>query len=182
MGAVYKICVFCGSSDGSSDIYKNTATALGHFIADHNFQLVYGGAKIGLMGAVADAVLAGGGHAIGVIPEHLKIREVVHDGLSELHTTQTMQERQKKMADLGDAFVILPGGIGTLAEFFEILTFKQLGLHGKPILVLNIAGYWDSLLGMLSKLQDHDFGRGDLGQLFDVIDDITALKGIFPKK
>jgi len=142
------VCVFCGSSAGTRPAYIEAARALGTTLAAHNLGLVYGGSKVGLMGAVADATLAAGGEAIGVIPEFLEAKEIAHTGLTQLHVVRSMHERKALMADLSDAFVALPGGYGTLEELLEILTWGQLGLHSKPIALLNIEGYYDPLLAL----------------------------------
>jgi uncharacterized protein (TIGR00730 family) len=143
-----KICVFCGSSSGSHPIYLETASHLGSLLAERGIGVVYGGAHVGLMGAVADATLASGGEVIGVIPQALVDREIAHTGLTELHIVRTMHERKMKMADLSDAFVALPGGFGTVEEFCEVLTWNHLGFHNKPCGLLNTRGYYDSLLAL----------------------------------
>ena len=140
MNIVGNLCVFCGSSTAVARGYLDLAAQAGALIARCGMGLVYGGSRIGLMGAMADAALAEGGRVVGVIPRFLKTKEVAHTGLSELHMTETMHERQVGMAERADAFLVLPGGYGTLAEFFEVLTWKQLGLHDKPIAVLNGSG------------------------------------------
>jgi uncharacterized protein (TIGR00730 family) len=150
-GQMKSICVFCGSSPGRRTEYHDAARALGAALALHEIKLVYGGGRVGLMGILADSVLAAGGSVTGVIPEHLWEREVGHSGLSELHIVHSMHERKAMMANLSDAFVALPGGIGTLEEFFEIWTWGQLGLHKKPFGILNVAGYYT----LLAQLIDH---------------------------
>ena len=144
-----RICVFCGSSAGSRPEYRGCAEELGVELTRRNIGLVYGGGNVGLMGAIADAVLAAGGEAIGVIPEHLMNREIGHKQLTKLHIVRSMRERKATMADLSDAFVALPGGFGTLEEFFEVLTWSQLGLHLKPCGIVNVLGYYTPLLAML---------------------------------
>lgn len=139
------ICVFCGSSPGRDPSYLAQASAFGALLAQRGIGLVYGGARVGLMGALADAVLAGGGQAIGVIPEALVSREVAHRGLSELHVVSSMHERKAKMAQLSSAFLALPGGIGTLEELFEVWTWNQLGLHQKPCALLDLNGFYTGL-------------------------------------
>lgn len=178
MSDLRSVCVFCASSTDIDDLYKQTAAQVGRMIAAQNLRLVYGGAHVGLMGIAADAALAGGGEVVGVIPENLKARELMHTGLTQLHVTQTMQERQKMMADLSDAFVVLPGGLGTLAEFFEVLTWKQLGLHEKRIIILNIGGYWDGLLAMIDQIQDHGFSHGSARALFEVVDRVEMFEDV----
>jgi len=147
--AVKHICVFCGSSAGDDPRFLDIARRLGSLIAGRGLGLVYGGATVGLMGAVADAVLAGGGHVTGVIPSRLVERELAHHGLPDLRVVASMHERKALMADLADAFIALPGGIGTLEETFEVLTWAQLGLHHKPVGLLDAGGYYGSLLAFL---------------------------------
>lgn len=151
------IAVFCGSSEGASSIYKESAAHLGRELAERQLTLIYGGAKVGLMGAVADAVLAHGGKAIGVLPYFLQSREIAHQGLTELILVDSMHERKAKMADLADGFVALPGGPGTLEEYFEIFTWGQLGLHQKPCGLLNVNGYFDPLLAMFDQMERERF-------------------------
>jgi len=139
------ICVFCGSSTGRNSSYQGAAVKLGQLMADNNFNLVYGGGNIGLMGEIAQSVMKNGGKAIGVIPQFLVEKELVYDGLTEVHVVETMHERKAKMAEMADAFIAMPGGFGTLEETVEVLTWAQLGLHRKPVGLLNIDGYYDSL-------------------------------------
>lgn len=146
-----RLCVFSGSSTGISAAYECAARRLGEQLARSGIDLVYGGAAVGLMGAVADAVLASGGRVIGVIPQALVEKEVAHRGLTELRIVSSMHERKALMADLADAFVALPGGYGTLDEFCEVLTWAQLSLHGKPCGLLNVAGYYDPLLAQVAR-------------------------------
>ncbi len=143
------LAVFCGSSSGSRPEYAVAAAALGQAMAARKVRLVYGGGGVGLMGVVADAVLGGGGDVVGVLPVHLAGREVAHDGLADLRVVATMHERKALMAELADGFVALPGGLGTLEELFEVLTWKQLGLHDKPVGLLDVAGYYDGLASFL---------------------------------
>ena len=143
------ICIFCGSNEGARPEYRKAADDMGRTIARRGLTLVYGGADVGLMGAVADAALAEGGPVIGVIPQSLAAREIAHPGLTELHVVGTLHERKVMMAELSDAFVSLPGGYGTLDELFEMLTWSQIGTHLKPSGLLNIAGYFDPLLALL---------------------------------
>jgi uncharacterized protein (TIGR00730 family) len=146
------IAVYCGSSFGMNPAYQKAARTLGQLLATRGLGLVYGGGNVGLMGATADAALEAGGTVIGVIPHALEQREVAHRGLSTLHVVPDMHARKAKMIELADAFIVLPGGIGTLEELFEVWTWAQLGYHQKPVGLLNIAGYFDSLLEFL------DFG------------------------
>jgi uncharacterized protein (TIGR00730 family) len=143
-----RICVFCGSSQGSRSEYRVAAEELGAELVRRKIGLVYGGGNVGLMGVLADAVLAAGGEAVGVIPENLMAREVGHKGLTKLHVVRSMHERKALMADLSDAFVAMSGGYGTLEEFCEMVTWSQLGLHAKPCGVLNVLGYYSPLLAM----------------------------------
>lgn len=157
--ALKRVCVYCGSNPGRLPVYREAAAALGRELVQRNIALVYGGAGIGVMGAVADAVLENGGEAIGVIPQSLAIREVAHTRLSELIVVTSMHERKALMAELSDAFVALPGGWGTFEELFEMLTWAQLGIHEKPCGVLNVAGYYDHLSLFLQHAMDERFVR-----------------------
>lgn len=157
MRAMRRICVFCGSRSGGRPEYAAAARDLGVLLAGHNLCLVYGGGKVGLMGVLADAVMAAGGEVIGVIPASLADREVAHGGITELRVVSTMHERKALMAELSDAFIALPGGFGTLDETFEILTWAQLGLHTKPCGILNAGGYFDSLLVFLDSAVQEGF-------------------------
>ena len=150
------MCVYCGSSAGVRGEYAQAAVALGQVLAERGLGVVYGGGNIGLMGILARAALDAGGEVIGVIPESLRDRGLAQTGLSELRVVQTMHERKALMADLSDGFIALPGGLGTLEEFFEIVTWSQLGLHVKPCGLLNAAGYFDGLVGFL----DHAVAEG----------------------
>ena len=152
-----RICVFCGSSSGRAPEYRNAATELGTLLARRGMGLVYGGAAVGLMGAVADAALAAGGEVIGVIPQALVEREIAHPGLTELRVVGSMHERKALMAELSHGFIALPGGVGTLDEFFEIWTWAQLGSHSKPSGLLNIYGYYDRLLAFMRHVADEQF-------------------------
>lgn len=151
------ITVFCGSSFGSDEIYKEQATLLGKTLAKQNIRLIYGGADVGLMGAVADGTLNEGGKAIGVLPHFLQSKEIAHKNLTELILVETMHERKTKMNDLCDGVIVLPGGYGTLEEFFEMITWAQLGLHKKPIGILNIDGFYDDLIKLVQTMVDKGF-------------------------
>jgi uncharacterized protein (TIGR00730 family) len=140
------VCVFCGSNPGARKVYSEAAQALGRTLAERKLRLVYGGAAVGLMGVLADAALAAGGEAVGVIPVALVEREIAHTGLTELHPVKTMHERKAMMADLADAFIAMPGGVGTLEELLEMWTWGQLGHHTKPVGILNAGGYFDALV------------------------------------
>jgi len=149
-----RITVFCGSSSGTEEIYTAQATLLGETLAKRNIELVYGGANVGLMGAVADGVLNSGGKVIGVLPDFLRSKEIAHKQLTELILVDTMHERKTKMNDLCDGVIALPGGFGTLDELFEMLTWGQLGLHKKPIGLLNVGGYFDALIVFIQTMTD----------------------------
>lgn len=151
------IAVFCGSSEGAFSIYKESALKLGQELAKHQITLIYGGANVGLMGILADAVLEHGGSVIGVLPQFLQNREIAHTGLTELIMVDSMHERKAKMAELADGFIALPGGPGTLEEYFEIFTWGQLGLHQKPCGLLNINQYFDPLVSMFDTMERHHF-------------------------
>lgn len=157
--ALKTVCLFCGAASGLSPAYAEAAQAFGRAVAEQGLTLVFGGGRVGLMGLAADAALAVGGRVVGVIPEFLKAREVAHLGLSELHVTQSMHERKALMAELSDAFVALPGGFGTLDELFEILTWAQLGVHGKPIGLLDVDGFYQPLLNMVRHMAGQGFVR-----------------------
>jgi uncharacterized protein (TIGR00730 family) len=156
----FSVAVYCGSRPGLSPAFAEAAARTGRWIGRHGGQLVYGGGKSGLMGVVADATLQAGGRVIGVIPTSLVERELAHRGCSELHVVDTMHERKRLMAERADAFVALPGGIGTLEELFEVWTWRQLGYHDKPIGLLNVDGYYDALLAFLA----HSVQQGFMDQ------------------
>jgi len=150
----FSVCVYCGSRPGELPAYAEAARAIGTEIGHRGWQLVYGGGRAGLMGVVADAALAAGATAVGVIPESLMGRELGHRGLTELHVVETMHQRKMMMAERSDAFLALPGGIGTFEELFEVWSWRQLGYHDKPLGLLNVAGYYDALLGFLMHSRD----------------------------
>jgi uncharacterized protein (TIGR00730 family) len=179
---VQRVCVFCGASSGRNPRYTEIAHAFGGVLARHGLGLVYGGGRVGLMGAVADGALAEGGEAIGVIPRELVDRELAHSGLTELHVVESLHERKAKMAELADAFVALPGGFGTLDELMEQLTWSQLGLHTKPVGLLDVEGYWRPLIELARHATEEGFVResdlaaivvGDDGEL--VLDKLERL-------
>ena len=171
------VCVYCGSSDGVKPLYREAAKAFGRALVAANLSLVYGGGKVGLMGVIADEVMAAGGRAIGVIPELLVDKEVGHDGLSELHVVPDMHRRKKMMVDLSDAFVALPGGAGTLDELFEVFTWAQLGYHQKAVAVLNIDGFYDPLISMLQHTVQAGFMRQAYFDILQIDSDPAALIG-----
>lgn len=154
------VCVFCGASTGANPAYREAAAALGQELARRKLTLVYGGGAVGLMGIVADAALAAGGEVIGIIPESLKTAEIGHNGLTRLEVVDGMHARKARMAELSDAFIALPGGLGTLEELFEVWTWGQLGYHGKPLGLLEVNGFYSKLTGFL----DHIVGEGFVRQ------------------
>lgn len=170
-----RVCVFCGSSVGAHPEYARAARDVGTLLAKESVGLVYGGARTGLMGEIADAVLRAGGEVIGVIPEHLQAREIAHTGLSELRIVETMHERKAMMADLADAFIGLPGGLGTLEEFFEVATWNQLGIHAKPTVLLNVRGYYDLLERFLGHAVAEGFLREEHGALISITSELSTL-------
>lgn len=170
-----RITVFCGSSFGTDEIYKSQATLLGHTLAKHNIELVYGGANVGLMGVVADGVLNSGGKVVGVLPNFLKSKEIAHEQLTKLILVDTMHERKTIMNELCDGVIALPGGFGTLEEFFEILTWGQLGLHKKPIAILNIDGFYDPLNVLVQTMVDKGFLKEVNKKMLLVSDNIDEL-------
>jgi uncharacterized protein (TIGR00730 family) len=159
MSTLQRICVFCGSSVGSRPAYAAAARELGRTLAERGLGIVFGGGKVGLMGVLADAALAAGGEAIGVIPEALVAREIGHNGLTRLHVVRSMHQRKTLMADLADAFIALPGGYGTFEEYFEAVTWTHLGIHKKPCGLLNVDGYYDALLALLGRAVADGFIR-----------------------
>ncbi len=169
------VCVFCGSSPGVDPRYAEAARDLGQYLAERDIQLVYGGGRVGLMGILADAVLAGGGRALGVIPRSLWDREVGHTGLTDLRVVETMHERKALMAAHADAFIALPGGIGTLEEFFEVWTWGLLGLHEKPYGLYDVAGYYRPLAGMIDHMVDQGFLQERFREMVVVADSREAL-------
>ena len=175
--AITSVCVYCGSRTGKDAAWLAAASALGSGLAERGMTLVFGGGRVGLMGAAADAALAVGGKVIGIIPESLETREVGHANVSELHVVKNMHERKMMMAKKSDAFVVLPGGLGTLDEMFEIVTWRQLGFHDKPVIVADINGYWQPLRSLLDSLVDKGFAADrdwDLLTFVSDIDDVLA--------
>ena len=170
-----RLCVFCGSSPGDNPVYSEAAKHAGAELARRGIALVYGGGRVGLMGMVADAVLAAGGHVTGVIPEALMAKEVGHRGLPDLRVVKTMHERKALMAELSDGFVALPGGFGTFDEFFEIVTWAQLGLHSKPCGLLNVNGFYDPLLGLVDRAIEERFIKPKQRDLIVVESEFGAL-------
>lgn len=169
------VCIYCGSSSRVDDAFKSAAHDLGTEIARRGIQLVYGGGRVGLMGIMADAALAAGGRVVGIIPEHIKTLEIEHRALTELHVVDSMHTRKRMMVDRSDAFVVLPGGLGTLDETFEILTWKQLGLHDKPVVIADLRGYWGPLLGLVDHMIGEGFARPAHRRLFAVAQDVDGV-------
>jgi uncharacterized protein (TIGR00730 family) len=181
-----RICVYCGSSAGFDPVYKSAAVELGALLAAQNIGLVYGAGKIGLMGALADAALAGGGEVIGIIPHHLIAMEVGHRQLTSLIAVDSMHARKHQMADLSDAFIALPGGIGTAEELLEVFTWLQLGIHAKPVGVLNVNGYFDHLLQFLLHMESSGFLKRAHREMLIVEQDpaklLDLLRGFVPTR
>jgi uncharacterized protein (TIGR00730 family) len=175
MSNIPRLCVYCGSSGAVDRQYRAAAAELGARLAAARIGLVYGGGRVGLMGLLADAALAGGGEVIGIIPSRLRDAELAHPGATELVVVESMHERKRLMAEKADAFAILPGGIGTLDEMFEILSWKQLGLHDKPILLADIGGYWVPLRALLDDIVTKGFARPEARELLLVVPTVAAL-------
>ena len=188
MPGLKRICVFCGSSVGLQPCFATAAGELGRTLAERRIGLVFGGGKVGLMGVLADAALAAGGEAIGIIPQGLVAREIAHSGLSELRVVHTMHQRKTLMADLADGFIALPGGYGTFEEFFEAVTWTQLGIHKKPCGLLNVDGYYDHLLSLLDRAVEAGFVRApnrslvlDAPDVPGLLDKLEAFRPIGPE-
>ena len=172
---IRSVCVYCGSAIGTDQRYRAAAAELGRNLAAAGIAMVFGGGHIGLMGVAADAALAGGGRVIGVIPAALRDRELAHGRLGELVVVDTMHDRKRVMAERADAFAVLPGGIGTLDEFFEILTWRQLALHDKPIFLVDVAGYWQPLRTLLDHIVAHNFAADLVPRLLEIVPDVPTL-------
>jgi uncharacterized protein (TIGR00730 family) len=175
MTRIASVCVYAGSRLGREPRFRASAQRLGLGLAERGLVLVYGGGNVGIMGAIADAALAAGGRVVGVIPRFLEEREVRRRDLTEQHSVSSMHERKAKMAELADAFVVLPGGLGTLDEAFEIITWRQLGLHDRPILVADIAGYWTDLFRQIERAVAEGFVQGEEARLFERYETIEAV-------
>lgn len=175
MAHISSLCVYCGSSDVVPLPHKQAAAWLGQALAEAGISLVYGGGRVGLMGLMADAALEAGGLVIGVIPRHLVEAEVGHGSVSELHIVSSMHERKQKMFELSDAFAILPGGLGTLDEMFEMLTWRQLRLHDKPIVIVDQGGYWRPLLALIDAIEADGYAKNTRGRLVTVVDSVDVL-------
>jgi uncharacterized protein (TIGR00730 family) len=170
-----QLCVFCGSSPGADPAYLAAAEHVGRTLAERDIGLVYGGASVGTMGALADAAIAAGGNVTGVIPQSLVDREIAHPGLSGLHVVADLHERKARMASLADAFLALPGGAGTLEELFEVLTWAQLGLHHKPIALLDVAGYYQPMLRFMDHMAEQGFLRREYRDMLIVDTDVAKV-------
>lgn len=175
MHNIKNVCVYCGSSNRVDQAYKDSAVRLGELIAEQGWGVVYGGGRVGLMGLVADSALQSGAKVVGIIPEHIQSREIEHTDLTELHVVDSMHTRKRMMVEKSDAFVVLPGGLGTLDEFFELLTWRQLGLHDKPIVVVNQNGYWDHLMATIDHIADIGFMREEDKGTFAVVDSVEKV-------
>jgi len=175
MTKLNSICVYCGSSNDGNPSHRTDANRFGGQLAAAGIALVYGGGRVGLMGAVADGAIAGGGTVVGIIPEHLMRAEVGHGQVTELHVVPSMHVRKEMMFARSDAFVILPGGPGTLDEMFEILTWRQLGLHDKPLVIVNLAGYWDGLIALIDGIIAARYARPSFRAFYTVVDSIDAV-------
>lgn len=175
MSAPFSVCVYCGSRSGARPAYAASASAFGKVLADEGWRLVYGAGDVGIMGAVAGAAIAAGGQTLGVIPTHLMRAEKGRHDLTQLVITETMHERKKVMFMNADAIVMLPGGAGSLDEFFEVLTWAQIGLHRKPIILLNVEDYWQPLLALVQHTIDEGFAEQALRDGVHVVPDVAAL-------
>lgn len=175
MKQINALCVYCGASTEVNEAYKVAAKSFGEILAANDISLVFGGGKLGLMGIIADSVMSNNGKAIGYIPAHLSESEGAHSSLSELEVVDSMHTRKRKMSERADGFVIMPGGFGTLDEFFEILTWRQISLHEKPIIIVNIDGYWNPLLELLSNVVKEEFAQHSHLELFTVVDDVHSI-------
>jgi len=169
MAIIQRLCVYCGSSAGADPAYRAAAVRLGQILAEAGVELVYGGGRVGLMGTLADAALAAGGRVTGIIPRHLHDREVAHPGVGHMMVVGSMHERKQRMFELSDAFAVLPGGLGTLDETIEMLTWRQLGLHDKPVIIADIAAYWAPLLGLIEHVIAKGFAYAPLRDYYRVV-------------
>ncbi len=172
---IRQLCVYCGSSGAVAPVYREAASELGARLAAAGIGLVFGGGRVGLMGLLADAALAAGGSVTGIIPAHLRQREVAHEGVTRLVVVGSMHERKRQMAEKADAFAILPGGVGTLDEFFEILSWRQLGLHDKSIFILDLAEYWAPLFALLEEIVKNGFASRETLSLLQRVGSVPAL-------
>ncbi|MBL8807648.1 MAG: TIGR00730 family Rossman fold protein [Rhodospirillales bacterium] len=186
MAELHSVCVYCGSSNDGAPEHREAARNLGGRLAAAGVSVVYGGGRVGLMGALADGAIEAGGRVVGIIPEHLMRAEVGHGRVSELHVVASMHVRKQMMFDRADAFVVLPGGPGTLDEMFEILTWRQLGLHDRPLVIVNLGGYWDDLIGLIDAIIEKRYARPSFRDFLTVVDDIEkvlpTLRGAPPSR
>lgn len=184
MSEVRSVCVYCGAAANVAERYRASARRLGTLLAERGLELVYGGGRVGLMGLLADAALRAGGRVVGIIPTHLEALEVEHTALTELVVVDSMHTRKHRMFERADAFVVLPGGLGTLDETFEIITWKQLALHDKPIVLVDDGGYWTPLLALIDHLIAEGFTREQHRRLFrvvDTVDDVPTALALAPE-
>jgi hypothetical protein len=184
MAVIKRLCVYCGSSAGVDASYRDAAARLGTLLAQSSVELVYGGGRVGLMGVLADAALAAGGRVTGIIPRHLHDREVAHPGVSNMIVVASMHERKQRMFELADAFAVLPGGLGTLDETIEMLTWRQLGLHGKPVIIVDVAAYWAPLLGLFEHAIAQGFAAPAARDFYRVvvrIEDVLPILATLPQ-
>lgn len=172
MQNISSVCVYCGSSGAVDETYKDAARQIGAELGREGVTLVYGGGRVGLMGITADSTLEAGGQVIGIIPQHIQSLEIEHTGLTELHIVDDMHTRKMMMAERSDGFVILPGGLGTLDETFEILTWKQLKLHDKPVVIVDVGGYWRPMIDMIDHIIRAGFAKPAHRDLFTVVDSV----------
>jgi uncharacterized protein (TIGR00730 family) len=179
--AVSSVCVFCGSNGGADPAYLAAAESVGAGLAQRGIRVVYGGGRVGLMGALADSARAAGGEVVGVMPQALVDREIGHTGIDDLRVVATMHERKALMVELADAFVALPGGIGTLEELFEVYTWAQLGIHAKPLALLDVAGYYEPLAAFLDHAVEQQFLRADMRAVLAVADSLEAVLDAFDR-
>ena len=177
MAVIKRLCVYCGSSAGIDRRYGQAAAQLGTLLAQSGIELVYGGGRVGLMGVLADAALAAGGRVTGIIPRHLYDREVAHPGVGHMIVVASMHERKQRMFEFADAFAVLPGGLGTLDETIEMLTWRQLGLHGKPVIIADIAGYWAPLIGLFEHAIAQGFATAPSREFYRII---AGIEDILP--
>jgi len=169
MTQIRSLCVLCGSREGTDPVYRDVAVRLGRLVAEQDVRLIYGGGSIGLMGIIADAVLSAGGEVVGVIPDFLIRSEVGHHDLTDLVITDSMHDRKRRMFEMADAFVVLPGGLGTLDETFELITWRQLRLHDSPIIILDVDGYWAPLISLIDATIAAGFADPATTELFSVV-------------
>lgn len=181
MKTIKSVCVYCGAYAGKNTLYSTAAAELGEKLAKHDLQLIYGGGRFGLMGIIADAVLSFGGKVTGFLPEHMGARESAHPTIQELHIVDSMHTRKLKMFESADALVIMPGGFGTLDELIEALTWKQLGMHQKPIILININNYWNPLQTLIQEIVSHGFADPKDALLIDIVSSVDEVFEVLEK-